>query len=102
GTTILVREQTPAPIVGVEWGEAAFSGSSVTATGAGEATIAIASSVPVEVLLTNPTSQRNGQFQVTKQITGDGIDQLSGEPEFVLRYTHEGLDEPQELVVGAD
>lgn len=103
GTTVLVREVAPAAIPGVEWGAPAFSGDGVNPASAGEpASFTITESgALVEVTLTNPTTPHNGQFTVTKQITGAGAQLAPAGLEFTLRYSYEGQASPGVMTLKA-
>lgn len=87
GSTVLLREQPRAEIPDVEWGTPAFSGTGVIDNGDGTASLTIATGSTIAVLLENPTTPRNGQFSVTKDVTGPGEPLLVGDPEFTVTYT---------------
>lgn len=88
GTTVLIRELAPPVIDDVEWGTAAFSGSGVTP--GSPASFVIGNATTVAVLLENPTTPRNGQFSVTKDVTGPGENLLAAGTTFTVNYTYEG------------
>lgn len=104
GTDVLIREVAPASVPGVEWGSPAFSGTGVVpgTAGAPASFVISEADVTLDVLLTNPTTPTNGQFQVTKKITGGGSTLVTGDPLFTVTYTWEGLDAPEKLTVKAD
>ncbi|MCP2638131.1 DUF5979 domain-containing protein [Microbacterium sp. HD4P20] len=87
GTEVLLREQAPADLPDVDWAPAEFSGTGIVAGGDGTATLTIADGVVAAVLLENPTTPLNGQFSVTKDVTGPGESLVIGDPEFVVDYT---------------
>jgi hypothetical protein len=84
---VLLREQPRPDLPDVEWGTPAFSGVGVTDNGDGTASATITTGTTVTVLLENPTTPRNGQFSVTKDVTGAGESLLTGDPEFAVGYT---------------
>ena len=103
GTTVLIRELAPAAVPGVTWGAPAFSGAGVK-PGAGEEPSSFvigSSSSPVQVLLSNPTNPSNGQFQVTKKITGAGASLLKGKPVFTVKYSYQGQQGAGEFTLRA-
>lgn len=99
GTTVLIREVTPAAVPDVTWRDPAFSGPGVTPGGPrGVASFVVNSSeTPLEVVLQNPTGGRDGQFQMTKVITGCSASVVKGDPEFTVQYTYEGQETPGEF-----
>lgn len=103
GTTVLIRELAPAAVPGVAWGTPAFSGTGVQPGTAGEpSSFVIGSSEnPVQVLLSNPTTPSNGQFQVTKKITGAGASLLKGDPIFTVKYSYQGQQGAGEFTIKA-
>ena len=112
GTSVLIREVAPASIPGIEWGAPAFSGTGVApGTGGAPASFVITEAdATVDVVLTNPTTPTppqptprfNGQFQVTKKITGAGSTLVKGDPLFTVTYTWDGLVTPEKLTIKAD
>ena len=99
GTTVLIREVTPAAVPDVTWRDPAFSGPGVTPGGPrGVASFVVNSSeTPLEVVLQNPTGGRDGQFQMPKVITGCSASVVKGDPEFTVQYTYEGQETPGEF-----
>lgn len=87
GSEVLLREQPRPDLPDVEWGTPAFSGTGVTDNGDGTASVTITTGTTIAVLLENPTTPRNGQFSVTKDVTGPGEPLLTGDPEFTIDYT---------------
>lgn len=102
GTNVLIRERAPEQVPGHTWAAPVFSGTGVTA-GAGDAPASFVithSDTPLEVALTNSTEDR-GQFTLTKQISGAGVDALKrAKPTFTVRYTYEGQKAPGEFTLG--
>ena len=104
GTTVLIREVRPAAVAGVAWGAPAFSGTGVTpgAEGTPASFVVGSTATPLKVLLSNPTTPSNGQFQVTKKITGTGTSLLKGDPLFTVKYSYEGQEKPGEFTIKAN
>lgn len=102
GTEVLIREGAPTVLPDVEWGSPAFHGVGVTPGVDGEPASFVVDSVDskVDVQLTNPTTPLNGQFEVTKKITGGGTSLVDGDPLFTLEYASGDL--AGELTVRGD
>ena len=88
GTVVQIRELAPPVIDDVEWGTPAFSGPGVTP--GSPASFTIGDATTVAVLLENPTTPLNGQFSVTKDVTGPGENLLADGATFTVNYTYEG------------
>ncbi|MFJ4159950.1 SdrD B-like domain-containing protein [Microbacterium testaceum] len=87
GTTVLLREASRTTIADVAWQTPVFSGTGVTAAPDGTASLVIADGVTAAVGLQNPTEPRNGQFSVTKDVTGPGTTLVSGDPDYTVDYS---------------
>lgn len=87
GSEVLLREKTPPTLPDVEWGTPKFVGTAVTDNGDGTATLVITNGVTAAVTLENPTTPLNGQFSVTKDVTGPGASLVSDTAEFTVTYT---------------
>ncbi|GAB3146168.1 hypothetical protein GCM10027058_03440 [Microbacterium neimengense] len=92
GSTVLVREKTPPTLPDVAWGAVAFSGTGVVDNGDGTATVTIGNGTTVQVTMQNPTTPLNGQFSVTKDVTGPGATLLDPDTTFDIDYTWSGGD----------
>ncbi|WP_345069906.1 DUF5979 domain-containing protein [Leifsonia kafniensis] len=106
GTTVLIRETTPAAVPNVTWGAPVFSGTGITpgaagAAGAPASFVVDSTATPVKVVLTNPTNPKNGQFQVTKKITGAGESLLKKNPSFTVKFSYDGQKTPGEFSIKA-
>ena len=94
GTKVLIREKTPAAIPGVQWASPAFSGVGVTAAvGVAPASFVIAKNTSLAVTLTNSTS-KDGQFTITKAVTGPGEKLVKLDPTFTVNWTMDGVAQP--------
>ncbi|GAA3896224.1 hypothetical protein GCM10022381_42100 [Leifsonia kafniensis] len=103
GATVLIRETTPDTVPGVSWGAPVFSGTGITPglAGAPASFVVGSTDTPVKVVLTNPTNPQNGQFQVTKKITGAGESLLKGDPRFTMKYSYDGQKTPGKFSIKA-
>ncbi|MDF2827512.1 MAG: hypothetical protein K0R01_795, partial [Mycobacterium sp.] len=87
GTTVLLREASRPAIVDVGWQTPVFSGAGVSAKPDGTASLVVADGVTATVALENPTEPRNGQFSITKEVTGPGKALVNGDPDYTVSYT---------------
>lgn len=89
GTVVQIREVAPVGPADIEWGTPVFSGTGVTP--GSPATFTIGDDTEINVLLENPTEEQNGQFSITKDVTGPGENLLTAGTEFTVNYTYDGL-----------
>ncbi|TBN58061.1 hypothetical protein EYE40_12020 [Glaciihabitans arcticus] len=92
GTTVLVKEDAPANIADVTWGDPIFSGSGVTVTADG-ASLVIGNATTVAVGLLNPTTQLV-QFSITKNVTGPAASTLTAGHLFTGTWDYPGKATP--------
>jgi LPXTG-motif cell wall-anchored protein len=91
GTKVLIRERKPADLDDVDWVAAVFSGTGVTpATDDDPASFVISANTDLAVTLTNTTSEINGQFRITKDVTGPGEKLLTAGHDFTIDWTVDG------------
>ncbi|NYD68156.1 DUF5979 domain-containing protein [Agromyces atrinae] len=101
GTTVLLREADQPAFDDVEWGTPAFSGVGVTPGEAGEpASLVIGETGVVALGLDNPTTPRNGQFTLTKSVTGPGATFLDPATRFAVEYRYGDVVETVDLEPG--
>lgn len=87
GTTVRLREADRTALADVAWQTPVFSGTNVTANADGTASLLVTDGVTARVALQNPTEPRNGQFSITKDVTGPGETLVSGDPDYTVDYT---------------
>jgi len=87
GTTVLLREDPRPTLADVAWQTPVFSGTGVTPHADGTASLVVAAGATAAVALQNPTAPRNGQFSITKDVTGPGATLVSGDPDYTVGYT---------------
>jgi LPXTG-motif cell wall-anchored protein len=91
GTKVLLREKKPADLADVDWVSAVFSGTGVTpATDDDPASFVVSATGDVAVTLTNTTSEINGTFTITKDVTGPGEKLLEAGHGFTVDWTLDG------------
>lgn len=87
GTTVLLREAARPTLADVAWQTPVFSGTGVTAKGDGTAALVVADGVTAAVALQNPTEPRNGQFSITKDVTGPGETLVDTGRDYSVNYS---------------
>ena len=90
GTTVTVREVAPTAVTGITWGTPVWSGTGVTAGAGNTASFTVGNGTTLAVGLQNPTTLLNGQFTVTKSVTGSGSALGATAGPFTVEYSTTG------------
>ena len=99
GTHVLLREVTPSGVPGLDWGTPTWSGAADN--GDGTASFDIGDTVHLAVDVTNPTVRHEGDFTVTKTLSGDATDLGAARSPFMIEYTVDGGAVWTPLVIAA-